>query len=102
MADKPVTLRARVWVEISSVQNGKTSQMSPSVRGCGLKCALFVAFTQAGLVTLRARVWVEIIHAPSITERHEVTLRARVWVEMRHPGAKMAGWQRHPPCEGVG
>ena len=67
-----------------------------------MKCALFVAFTQAGLVTLRARVWVEIIHAPSITERHEVTLRARVWVEIvTRPCLTVMG-RSHPPCEGVG
>ena len=103
-----VTLRARVWVEIAISTLGLSHWMSPSVRGCGLKCGLHRSADSSPqspsvrgcglkfsirperptcvIVTLRARVWVEITCRIGCTlAKTWVTLRARVWVEIPLP-----------------
>ncbi len=79
-AAAPVTLRARVWVEIPNL-----SALS----------------ADASIVTLRARVWVEIDILVSWFLPLPVTLRARVWVEM---GPARTGTQTHqsPSVRGCG
>ena len=55
-----VTLSARVWIEISSANNGAGGKV----------------------VTLSARVWIEIQKSQIRTETGKVTLSARVWIEI--------------------
>ena len=55
-----VTLRVRVWIEISFLQSRRRLQV----------------------VTLRVRVWIEISEQYQYPDRCHVTLRVRVWIEI--------------------
>ena len=60
MGGRDVTLRARVWVEMPQQVIDLMDEVSPSVRGCGLKYFRGLDDPLKITVTLRARVWVEI------------------------------------------
>ena len=74
-----VTLYARVWIEISTSSSFFIEILSPSTRGCGLKCT-----------ELRIRVG-----------RHDVTLYARVWIEIHMISDMADASSSHPLREGV-
>ena len=79
IAEKEVTLRVRVWIEMDM----------EAVQG-----------TQ-NPVTLRVRVWIEIYFGLYQFLSVDVTLRVRVWIEIFCSSSSARNSACHPPCEGV-
>ena len=98
-----VTLRARVWVEIQClILPIAHSQLSPSVRGWGLKYRVIEHFpNDIGSPSVRG-CGLKLNSAVDLAKVVAVTLRARVWVEIQNLTPFIILCFCHPPCEGVG
>ena len=76
-------------------------QMSPSLRGSGLKSKPDLFVNQVIIVSLFTREWIEMLSVADFQRRHTVSLFTREWIEIRH--APQCRFQPHslPLYEGV-
>ena len=81
------------------LMNGQ--DLSPSLRGRGLKFYFSCFLINIIIVALFTRAWIEIVPSMAITTTSAVALFTRAWIEMLIGKGDLFAWIGRPLYEGV-